>query len=324
MEVGPAEYPTVGAGELVIKTAAIAINPMDWLIQMMGDALFKFINYPYCGGDDIAGTVAEVGSGVTDFKVGDRVFAVAPSFAARQGAFQEYVVVKAAVTSPIPASVTFEQASVLPLGICSAAAALYQKDYLNLEPPSLDPTPKGETLLIWSGSSSVGTNAIQLAVASGYEVITTSSPKNFEYCKSLGASEVFDYRSPTLVADVVAAFQGKKCRGALAIQRGAEVTVFEIMGKVEGHKFISCAMPIVPDQVPQGLSAKFINASSVAAPNEVGELIWKQFLPAALETGKFKCLPEPLVVGKGLDKLQGAIDQGKRGGKSAQKLVVTL
>lgn len=115
MEVGPAEYPTVGAGELIVKAAAIAVNPMDWFIQIMGDQLFSFLKYPYCGGDDVAGTVVEVGSGVNNFKVGDRVFGVAPGFGAREGAFQEYVVLKAVVTSPIPASVTFEQASVLPL-----------------------------------------------------------------------------------------------------------------------------------------------------------------------------------------------------------------
>ena len=324
MEVGPAEYPTVGAGEVIIKAVAIAVNPMDWLIQIMGNQLFSFLKYPYCGGDDVSGTVAEVGSGVSNLKVGDRVVAVAPGFAAREGAFQEYIAVKAAVTSPIPDSVTFEQASVLPLGICSAAAGLYQEAFLNLDPPSLNPKPKGETLLIWAGASSVGTNAIQLAVASGYEVFTTSSPKNFEYCKALGASKVFDYRSPTVVADLVSAFQGKKCRGAFAIQRGTEVSVFEIIAKTTGNKFIACAMPIVPDKVPQGLSAKFINASAVAAPNEVGQLIWTEFLPAALAQGKYKCLPEPLVVGKGLDKLQEAIDKGKAGAKSAQKLVVTL
>lgn len=324
MEVGPAEYPTVGAGELIIKTAAIAINPMDWMIQIMGDQLFSFLKYPYCGGDDVAGTVAEIGSGVNNFKIGDRVVAIAPGFDAREGAFQEYVAVKAAVTSRISDSITFEQASVLPLGLCSATAGLYQATYLNIDPPSLDPKPKGETLLIWAGASSVGTNAIQLAVASGYEVFTTSSPRNFEYCKSLGASQVFDYRSPTVVSDLVAAFQGKKCRGAFAIQRGSEVPCFEIIAKVPGTKFISCAMPIVPEKVPQGLSAKFIRASTVAAPDEVGEMIWTKFLPNALESGKYKCLPEPLVVGHGLEKIQEAIDKGKSGTQSAQKLVVTL
>jgi NADPH:quinone reductase-like Zn-dependent oxidoreductase len=324
MEVGPAEYPTVGDGELIVKAAAIAINPMDWYIQIMGERLFSFLQYPYCGGDDVAGTIVEVGSTVSNFKAGDRVFGVAPGFAAREGAFQEYVVLKAAVTSHIPDSVTFEQASVLPLGICSAAAGLYQKAALGLDYPSLNPTPKGETLLIWAGASSVGTNAIQLAIASGYEVFTTSSPKNFNYCKSLGASQVFDYKSATITTDLITAFQGKKSAGAFAIQRGSEVVCFEVISKIEGTKFVACAMPVVPDQVPEGISAKFINASDVASPDEVGKMIWTDFLPAALEKGKFKCLPEPLVVGQGLEKVQEAIDKGKAAGASAQKLIVTL
>jgi NADPH:quinone reductase-like Zn-dependent oxidoreductase len=324
MEVGPAEYPTVGAGEVVVKAAVIAVNPMDWYIQIMGEQLFSFLQYPYCGGDDVAGTIAEVGSGVTDFKLGDRVFGIAPGFDAREGAFQEYIVLKANVTAHIPDHLKFEQASVIPLSICTAAAGLYQKDMLALAPPSIDPKPKGETLLIWAGASSVGTNAIQLAVASGYEVLTTSSPKNFDYCKKLGATKVFDYSSPTVTADILAALTGTKLAGAFAIQMGSEQTCYEVVGKAEGTaKFVACAMPVAPDTVPAGVTAKFLNAATVTG-NEVGELIWKRFLPAALKENKFLCLPEPLVVGHGLEKLQEAIDKGKAGGVSARKLVVTV
>jgi NADPH:quinone reductase-like Zn-dependent oxidoreductase len=97
-----------------------------------------------------------------------------------EGAFQEYVVLRTNLVSPIPESVSFEQASVLPLGLSTAACGLYMKDYLALQLPSVK-TAKGstgQTLLIWGGSTSVGANAIQLAVNSGYEVITTASPKS--------------------------------------------------------------------------------------------------------------------------------------------------
>jgi NADPH:quinone reductase-like Zn-dependent oxidoreductase len=325
MKIASAKFPTANTGELVVKAAAVAVNPADWMIQTLGDQLFSFLTYPFCGGVDVAGTVVEAGSDVDRFQVGDRVVAVTPGFAPREGAFQEYVVVKAVVTSPIPDSIDFEQASVLPLGLCSAAAGLYQEDYLNLDPPIADPKPSnGETLLIWAGASSVGTNAIQLAVASGYEVFTTSSPKNFDYCKSIGASQAFDYRSPTVVADIVAALKSKKFRGAFAIQAGADRPCFDIAAKAEGHKFVACAMPVKPENVPQGVSAKFIMAGRVAAPNKVGEMIWGEFLPAALQKGTFKCLPGPVVVGRGLDKIQEALDKGKEGAQSAQKLVVTI
>jgi NADPH:quinone reductase-like Zn-dependent oxidoreductase len=324
MEVGPAEYPKVGDGEVIVKAAAIAINPADWFIQTMGDQLFSFLKYPFCSGNDVAGTIVEVGNGVNNFKPGDRVFGVALGFDAREGAFQEYVVLKAKVTAHIPTHLGFEQASVLPLGICTAAVGLYQKEMLGLDYPTLNPKPKGETLLIWAGASSVGTNAIQLAVASGYEVFTTASPKNFDYCKMLGASKVFDYHAANVAAELIEAFEGKTCAGAFAIQRGSELVCYEVVAKVAGTKFVASAVPVVPDKVPEGVTAKFISASKGAGPTEVGEMIWTKFLPAALEENKFKCLPEPLVVGQGLEKLQEAVDKGKMRGVSARKLVVTL
>jgi NADPH:quinone reductase-like Zn-dependent oxidoreductase len=324
MEVGPAEYPTVGDGEVIVKATTIAINPADWLIQTMGDQLFSFLKYPYCSGIDVAGTIVEVGNGVNNFKPGDGVFGAALGLDAREGAFQEYVVLKANVTALIPSHLSFEQTSVLPLGICTAAAGLYQKEMLGLDYPTLDPKPKRETLLIWAGASSVGTNAIQLAVASGYEVFTTASPKNFDYCKMLGASKVFDYHAANVAAELIEAFEGKKCAGAFAIQKGSELVCFEVVAKVEGTKFVASAVPLVPDKVPEGVTAKFIPASKGADLNDVKGMIWTKFLPAALEENKFKCLPEPLIVGQGLEKLQEAMDKGKMRIVSARKLVVKL
>ncbi len=66
------------------------------------------------------------------------------------------------------------------------------------------------------GSTSVGSNAIQLAVAAGYDVITTASPRNFDFVTSLGASHVFDYNSPSVVKDIIAAFDARSLAGAIA------------------------------------------------------------------------------------------------------------
>ena len=80
--------------------------------------------------------------------------------------------------------------------------------------------PKNQWVIVWGGSTSVGCNAIQLATAAGYDVVTTCSPKNFDYAKSLGAVLAFDYASPTVVADITAALQGKTAAGAMAIGAG--------------------------------------------------------------------------------------------------------
>ncbi|KAI1746383.1 GroES-like protein [Xylaria scruposa] len=322
LSIGPAPYPTVGKNEIIVKVAAAAINPIDYYIQMLGEKLFSWLQYPYSGGSDAAGTVVEVGSEVSRFKPGDRVVAFTAGFESRSGGFQNYVALPAKIASPIPADLSFAEATVLPLALSTAACGLYQKDMLALDHPSLDPKPNGKTVLIWAGASSVGSNAIQLAVASGYEVITTSSPKNFEYCKKLGASQVFDYNTETeaLTKQLVDALKGKDCAGGFAIHSGSEGIVFDVVKQSNGAKFVACAMQ--PQNVPEGIGAKMIFASTLK-DNEVGDVIYADYLPAALAQKKFKCLPEPVVVGHGLEHLQKAYDQAKSG-VSAQKLVITL
>ncbi|KAI1775076.1 GroES-like protein [Hypoxylon cercidicola] len=321
MEVNSSPYPTVGDGEIIVKVAATAVNPMDWYIQLLGERLFNFLQYPYVGGSDVAGTVAEVGSGVTNFKTGDRVIGLCAGFDQRSGGFQHYAAVEAKIAAHIPDDLSFTDACVIPLGLSTAACGLYQKDFLSLDPPSLNPKPNGKTLLIWAGASSVGTNAIQLAVASGYEVFTTSSPKNFDFCKSLGASRVFDYNSPTITQELLDAFKGKTCAGGYAIHQGSEKIVFEVVGKSEGAKFVAAAMQV--HEVPAGIKAKMVFGGTLK-DNEVGPMVWGQYLPAALAQKKFQPAPKALVVGHGLEHVQAALDKGKMGGVSAQKMVITL
>ena len=107
-------------------------------------------------------------------------------------------------------------------------------------PPT--PRPTGQTVLVWGGSTSVGSNAIQLAIAAGYEVITTASPRNFDYVRSPWvATLVFDYNSPTVVPDIVAAFDGRTLAGAIAFGTTGADSCVGIAGKLKGNKFVSVA-----------------------------------------------------------------------------------
>lgn len=314
-------YPTPGDDEVILKVGVIALNPMDWMIQAFGNDLFSWLPYPYIGGTDAAGTVVDVGIKVTKFKAGDRVVGLASCFGG-QGAFQWYVPLQSHVATAIPEELSLVDVAVLPLGISTAAVGLYQKDLLDLQHPTLEAKPTGQTLLIWAGASSVGTNALQLAVASGYEVFTTASPKNFDYVKSLGAARVFDYKSPTIVQDIVAAFKGKKSAGALAIHGGAAETIVEIVSQVQGNKFVAVAGP-VPANVPEGVTARGLNATTIRE-TEVATVIFDEFLPKALANGQYQLQPRPVVAGDGLGSIQGALDKLKSGAASAQKLVITL
>jgi NADPH:quinone reductase-like Zn-dependent oxidoreductase len=113
-----------------------------------------------------------------------------------EGAFQQYTIVLERMASPIPDTMPFEDAAVLPLAVSTAASGLFQADYLGLRHPSANAEPTGETVLVWGGSTSVGSNAIQLAAAAGYEAITTASPRNFSYVRSLGPARVTVVSAP--------------------------------------------------------------------------------------------------------------------------------
>lgn len=123
LDIGPAKYPSPGENEIFVKNNAIAINPMDWMIQSMGVELFSWLQYPYIGGTDVADTVVEVGPGVINLKAGDRVTGLASGFEAREGALQEYNVSRANITTKIPVELDFTEAAVLPLGLCTTTVA---------------------------------------------------------------------------------------------------------------------------------------------------------------------------------------------------------
>ena len=217
LSIEPAPLLDPAPNQILIKNHAVAINPVDWASQNMGQDLFPFLEFPCTLGLDAAGEVIAVGSAVTRVKVGDRVLGLASgSGRGNEGAaFQEYTLLADNLFSPIPDGISFEEASVIPLGLSTSACAIFQKDLLALPHPSVDPKPLGKTLLIWSGASSVGCNAIQLGVAAGCDVITTCSPKNYELVKKLGASQAFDYNSGTVVSDILTYLEDKTIAGAV-------------------------------------------------------------------------------------------------------------
>lgn len=356
LEVKPAPYTHPAADEIVVKNHALAINPLDWILQVAGNVAYRWLKPPLILGTDVSGEVVEIGAGVTRFKVGDRVLGMAvgtdkDSNSTARGAFQDYTVVFERMAAPIPSTMPYENAAVLPLGVSTASCGLFQKDHLALQYPSANPTPTGRSLLVWGGSTSVGSNAIQLAVAAGYEVVTTASPRNFDFVRKLGASQVFDYNSPTVVKDIIKALHGKILAGAIAIGQGSADFCADILPACTGSKFISTASgPAFQKlatrkrgsfQLPRillkfvssnaalqvkcrrrGIRTKFIFGSTLKN-NEVSKAIYADFLPSALVDGRFVAAPDPLVVGKGLEYVQAELETQLKG-VSAKKVVISM
>lgn len=343
--VGPAPYTQPGDDQIVIRNHAVAINPLDWIIQVEGNLTYRWLNYPTVLGSDVAGEVVEVGEAVTRFRVGDRVLGHAggtdkDSNRAAEGAFQHYTVVLERLACPMPDTMRFEDAAVLPLAVSTASSGLFQKDQLGLRHPSVNAEPTGETVLVWGGSTSVGSNAIQLAAAAGYEVITTASPRNF------------DYHSPSVVADIIAAFEGRTLAGAIAFGTTSAASCVRIVGACTGNRFVSMASPpvsfdtlagdnrgrferprlilrLITSNVAlqlrsrlRGVGTKYIFGTTLKA-NEVGSAIYRDFLPDALAEGRYIAAPKPSVVGHVVHEIQRAMDAQLKG-VSAAKVVLTL
>ncbi len=333
--VGTAPFPDLDPHELILKNEAVAINPVDWKIQASGGF---GLSYPAILGEDIAGTVLEVGEEVKGLKKGDRIIAHALGLGSgpAYGGFQLYPRVKSQTCARISEGLSFKDAVVLPLSVSTAAAGLYLKGTLGLKYPSVQKAheessttkkKKTKVLLLWGGSSSVGSSVIQLAVASGYDVVTTASPANYAYAKDLGASLVLDYHNPDVVPILIALLKehGASLVGAYdAI--GAEATVrqcADVLHALGGGTVASVVS--APDDLPKHVKVVRIGSTNIVGQDAgaVAKKVWGEFLPAALEEGSFKAAPEALVVGKGLYYVQGALDKQKAG-VSARKVVVTL
>lgn len=158
--------PHAGAGQVRIAVRAAGVNPVDWKMRsgMMGGEL------PQGVGREAAGVVDELGAGVDDVAVGDRVF----GFAAGGGAAAELAVLSD--YAPVPPSLDFAAAAALPVAVETAVRTL---DLLG--------AGSGTTVLINGASGGVGSAAVQIAGSRGARVIGTASAVNHDYLRSLGA-----------------------------------------------------------------------------------------------------------------------------------------
>jgi len=233
--------PKLRDGYLKIKTVAVALNPTDW----------KHIAYlPSKGaivGCDFSGIVEEVGKGVTkSFKKGDKVsgFAHGSNHVEHEdGAFAETIVAKANVTIHIPSNLSFEEASTLGVGITTVGQGLYQS--LKLPLPT-EPSKNAEPILIYGGSTATGTLAIQFAKLSGFTVVATSSPHNFQLCKDLGADAVFDYNDPTCAEQIKDFTKGNLHHAfdTISTEQTSAICVAALSTSSSSPKIYSSLMPI--------------------------------------------------------------------------------
>ena len=168
--------------ELLVEVHAAGLNPIDNMLMTGAFKPVVKLGLPATVGSDVAGVVVEVGSRVTRFKPGDAVFASV--FDLDRGTIADHVAVPEAVAARKPANLDFVQAASVPMVGLTAWQALKERIGLRA----------GQKVFIPAGSGGIGTFAIQLAKVLGASVATTTSTRNVDFVRGLGADEVVDYK----------------------------------------------------------------------------------------------------------------------------------
>ncbi|MEM8922021.1 MAG: NAD(P)H-quinone oxidoreductase [Actinomycetota bacterium] len=212
--------PVAGPGHVVVDIAATALNRAD-LLQRMGLYPGPEMEHEILG-LEFAGTIAEVGTGVTGWSVGDRVMAVVGG-----GAYAEKLLVHERQLMPVPASVDLVDAAAIPEVFQTAFDALVVQGGLT----------SGRWALVHAGASGVGTAAIQIAKAVGARIVVTASAGKLDRCRALGADVAVDYASESFVEAVAAATDGRGVDVVLDVI-GGEYTVDNIKALRVGGRLI--------------------------------------------------------------------------------------
>jgi NADPH:quinone reductase-like Zn-dependent oxidoreductase len=181
LQFGDHPDPVLGVGDVLVDVHAASVNGADW--QVRSGSYAPTARFPWIPGRDFSGVVAALGAGVTDFAVGDVVFGVVERTA--DGCYAEKVAVRAAILARKPDHLSHVEAAALALTGLTALVSL--EDTLKLK--------RAETILIQGGAGGVASIAIQVARHIGARVISTTSARNLEYVRSLGADPVIDYNA---------------------------------------------------------------------------------------------------------------------------------
>jgi len=220
------EQPTPGSGEVLVRVAGAATNPLDLKITAGYMHDFFPVTFPYTLGTDVSGTITEVGGRVEGWAVGDQIVArLDPSVG---GGYAEFALVPAEQLVPAPTSVPLFLAS----GAATAAATAWQavSEIAGLQ--------AGQRVLIHAGAGGVGSFAVQMSHALGAHVITTASGPGLQIAQDLGADQVIDHTAGPFESEL----------------DGVDVVIDTVGGAVEAQSLevlrpggLLVALPMPPD-----------------------------------------------------------------------------
>lgn len=182
LSINEIEKPSVKPNDVLVEVKAASLNPIDYKMAEGHLKEMLPLKLPSTIGFDVSGVVVDKGADVNNFEIGDEIYSRVPQ--EQMGTVAEFVTINSDKVAKKPANISFEEASGLPLAGLTAIQALEKAGI-----------KEDDRILIHAGSGGVGSLAIQYAKAKGAIVYTTTSSKNVDWVKALGADRVIDYKT---------------------------------------------------------------------------------------------------------------------------------
>jgi len=246
--------PKARMGEVLVKIAGAALNPLDIKIHAGYMTDFFPVTFPHVPGTDISGTIEAFGDGVSGWKQGDEIIArLNPS---EGGAFAQFAIVPAEQLVRAPTSMPLAESAGLVTVGGTAWQILFEEHAIT----------RGERVLVHGAAGPVGAFVAQLAAQAGAEVFATASAEDADYVRALGATQVIDYRTQR--------FEDHLSDMDLVIDTvGGDVEERSLKVLKQGGTLIATPMPPDKERAHQaGVQAKFVfHASDAAKLGHVAE-----------------------------------------------------
>jgi NADPH:quinone reductase-like Zn-dependent oxidoreductase len=250
-----ADRPVAGAGQVVVKVAGTAFNPLDVAIRAGFVQRVFPVAFPHVPNYDVAGVVTDVGEGVSGWSAGDAVVAFLP--VTGPGAAAEYAAVPADALAAAPRAVELADAAALPSASLTAWQALFEHADLQ----------EGQSVLVNGAGGAVGGYAVQLARQAGATVTATASVRSLGRLRSYGADRIIDYTATPLPQAVA----GQQFDAVLHLVRTGPEETARLAGlAADGRAFVSTTFPDL-DDAGRGVRVVSVFARSDAA--QLAELV---------------------------------------------------
>jgi NADPH2:quinone reductase len=258
LEVAELDTPAPAYGQVAIRVAAAAINPVDLATRTGGLTQGGLLaDQPTVGlGWDVAGVIESVGEGVTALAPGDAVIGLRDLLSGPSGQ-AELVVLDASAVAPAPKSVSLVEAATLPLNGLTADGALRASG-----------TQAGDTLLVTGAAGAVGAFVVELAAARGIRVVAVASPADEAFLRGLGAAE-FVARTDALGEAVRALVPG----GVDAVIDAAVLGIAAHQALRNGGTFVCVVLPSAPPPLRDTTVHQFLVSADGARLSELAALV---------------------------------------------------